>query len=470
MILGHRLSVLKLSSFAHYLKHLQSFEGAEELTYLIGTLTVSETYFFRNTAHWDAFRTFVIPSLIALKHNRDKTLRIWSAGCSTGEEPYTIAILLKEYFPVLWNWTIDIWATDINPESIMKARHGNYTKNAFRGGYTHLIDTYFDYTRKRYQIKPELKAAIRFETFNLVSIEDIVPRPACFDVIFCRNVLMYFQADHITRIIRSIAASLRQNGFLFVGHAEGSFVQKTSLKALNVSETYVYKQTSPCLVPPPKVTATKLSGIATNRSNEPEHRNAFIASRVSIKKNGSSTQAHDSIGQASSGIETIDDMAQSYKDAVALYFQHKFKTALALPVIKAAEQRSNLNLLILKTLLYIEISELEKAESCLHVATKCSDISPELYLVEALIRESQGDYDSTIIACRAAIFLDTLFFAPNFVLGRIYAIKGDMIQKRKYYGIAGTLLEKDDDLRIRLFFGGASKVLLTDICLHESRE
>ena len=210
-----RTPVIRVNTLDRYLDHIRSPNGSEELMNLIEFLTVGETFFFRNKSHWQAFKGFVLPKIIDANRQNTKKLKFWSAGCCTGEEAYSIAIFLKEAFPVLETWAIKIIATDINQISIEKAREGLYRQNSFRGEDSYFIERYFLKEQGKYRIREEIREMVDFEQFNLVSKADFPSKHKECDVIFCRNVLMYFHPKSHEDIIKKFAFSLKEEGFLF---------------------------------------------------------------------------------------------------------------------------------------------------------------------------------------------------------------------------------------------------------------
>ena len=195
---------------------------SEELNVLATFLTVGETYFFREPAGLETFRTTIVPELIRERRDGDKYLRIWSAGCCTGEEPYTIAILLKELIPDIRNWKITILATDINRNFLQKARTGIYNSWSFRETPPDVKKKYFIHSGKSWEINPDIKEMVSFEPLNLAN--DHYPSMQTdtqkMDVIFCRNVLMYFKPEQLKQVAHRFFQSLSDKGWLLTSAVE----------------------------------------------------------------------------------------------------------------------------------------------------------------------------------------------------------------------------------------------------------
>ncbi|GAB1373787.1 protein-glutamate O-methyltransferase CheR [Bacteroidales bacterium] len=194
--------------------------SSEEKRVLAAYLTVSETYFFREKPAMSMFISTILPQLI--KNKREDKIRIWSAGCSSGEEPYTIAIIINEHFPQLRKNDFEIIATDINPNVITKARNGLYTPWSFREIPDLYTKKYFTKEGDNFRISDKIKECVKFDILNLVS--DIYPGESdvCqkLDTIFCRNVLMYLNHNHIKNISKRFHKILKDDGWFITSQVE----------------------------------------------------------------------------------------------------------------------------------------------------------------------------------------------------------------------------------------------------------
>jgi chemotaxis protein methyltransferase CheR len=218
--LSRRMQALQMTSPQRYLDYLSRRQGnQDEFNKLVGLLTVGETCFFRYRSHHNALIHEVLPALLGRSANR--RLRFWSAGCSTGEEPYSLAIKLLENFPQLQEWDIQILATDINKRSLRQARDGIYRERSLRQVEAHYRERYFHRVGDHYLLDQRVRSLVRFAYLNLQS--DPFPDPAGgagLDLILCRNVLIYFRPETMRQIVARFADCLNPGGYLFIGHAE----------------------------------------------------------------------------------------------------------------------------------------------------------------------------------------------------------------------------------------------------------
>ena len=213
--IARRIRALKLQDFATYLKYLQNNKDAE-FGEFINAITTNLTYFFREPHHFDFLKKTVIPEM-KVNHRIDKRVRIWSAGCSTGMEPYSIAMTTANAFPN--DWDFKILATDLDTNVLATAREGIYQGESVAGIDDALLKSYFlhDVQGERYKAKDSIKKPITFKQLNLL---EPWPMKGEFDVIFCRNVVIYFDLETKNRLFERYAELLRPNGYLILGHSE----------------------------------------------------------------------------------------------------------------------------------------------------------------------------------------------------------------------------------------------------------
>ncbi|OQW91393.1 MAG: chemotaxis protein CheR [Beggiatoa sp. IS2] len=218
--LARRLRVLNLDNFASYYQLLQSDSG-EELTHFINAVTTNLTAFFREPHHFEILSQIVLPQLL-IKKQRTRRIRIWSAGCASGEEVYSIAMIIKEIIPS--GWDVKILATDLDSNVLAKGIHGVYEEEK-------VVDIPLERRRRWFkrgegvyanqvQIAPELQEMITFKRLNLIHPW---PMRGPLDIIFCRNVVIYFNKETQKILFDRFAHLLDQEGYLFIGHSENLF-------------------------------------------------------------------------------------------------------------------------------------------------------------------------------------------------------------------------------------------------------
>ena len=247
--LQKRLQDLGLNSFREYVIFLKyNRRKKEEIDQLINIVTTNETYFFRENFQLRAFSEEILPEILESKKKYPySSINIWSAGCSSGEEPYTIAMLILEtcrFRPECnnGNLLINIFANDINYEMLSKARNGIYGSSSFRATPLRFLEKYFiKLPDRRYRIKDEVKSLVSFSRLNLLDLEKIRLLPS-FDIVFCRNVMIYFDSDSRKKLIENLYDRLLPGGYLLLGHSESLINISTRFNLVNLKNDIVYQK------------------------------------------------------------------------------------------------------------------------------------------------------------------------------------------------------------------------------------
>ena len=241
--LSNRIRLHQLKNFKEYYRFLKyDPKASDELVTVINVLTTNETYFFRENCQLMAFSKEILPEIKNRKknNNRGNILSIWSAGCSTGEEPYTIAMLILETGQFK-GWNIEIFGNDISQRVLEVARRGVYTKSSFRSTEKRFIDKYFEPLDDKYRIKDEVKNMVRFGYLNLMD-EDKMSLIGNMDVIFCRNVLIYFDVESKKKVIHNFYNKMDEGGYLFLGYAESIMNISTAFTLHHLKNDMVFRK------------------------------------------------------------------------------------------------------------------------------------------------------------------------------------------------------------------------------------
>lgn len=390
-----------------------------EIETLASHLTIGETYFFREPASFEALGTRILPGLIDQRraaHSRH--LRIWSAACSTGEEAYTMAILLHRLIPDIQSWNITILATDINPRSLRKAIDGVYGEWSFRGIDPDIRRTYFTPRGSgRWEIAPHIRHMVSFAYHNLA--EDLYPsvhnNTNGMDIIFCRNVLMYFSTARALAVVNNLQHSLVDGGWLVAASVEGSSELFAPLVNIGLSDATIYrKQPAVPLVPftlPPLsdalASAPLLSVPPPMPVAEPEAAPSVLDRALSLYQQGQNAEA----------------------------------VALLLSDPGLATDGKALTLL---ARLYANEGRLDLAEECCRRALSVDRLAPERHYLLAMIRQECGDGRGAAEALKRALFLDPDYILAHVALAGLAAAEGRRAEAKRCYRNALTLLATHD--------------------------
>lgn len=224
------LSDLGLESFAEYYRYLTHDGSGEAVTDLVNKITTNHTFFLRENAHFYFLRDRVLPEITSQMRERD--IRIWSAGCSSGEEPYTLAMILTDFFGTEASlWDKRILATDISEQVLQTAAEGVYTNEAIVNVPAHWRLQYFKpFDKERSIVAEQIKKEVIYRRFNLMN--EVFPFKKRFHTIFCRNVMIYFDQETKMALVNRFYDALEPGGYLFVGHSESLNKQETKFSCI----------------------------------------------------------------------------------------------------------------------------------------------------------------------------------------------------------------------------------------------
>lgn len=232
--LNKRLNQLGLGSFREYYEYLHADVSGEETLFFVSAISTNVTSFFRESAQWRWLEGY-LPRFVNAK--KEKKIRIWSAGCSSGEEPYTILMFLQKHLSDFESWDIKILATDISPKVLSHAMEGAYSERALAGLSKEIVFKAFDkkqvQNEMRYVVKPFLRQKVLFRLYNLITDPFFFKNK--FDMIFCRNVMIYFDETNRDKVVGRFAKLLPQGAPLFLGSSESLTSHRDSLKLLGSS-------------------------------------------------------------------------------------------------------------------------------------------------------------------------------------------------------------------------------------------
>ncbi len=240
--ISNRVAETNSLNAKEYYRFLKFQNSDDELKKLINLVTTNETYFFRDFPQMTSFAEEILPTLVEEKRQKnDRTIRIWSAACSTGDEPYTIAIILKEHLKNLEGWRIEIIATDINTEVLTQCDRGTYIPRAVKDVPADILKKYFSKDGDKFVISDEIKKMVRLKRLNLINSQE-VKQIRNIDVLFCRNVLIYFDDKAKKQVVSDFFDILNKGGFVLLGVGESLGRISASFKLARLKKTLVYRK------------------------------------------------------------------------------------------------------------------------------------------------------------------------------------------------------------------------------------
>jgi chemotaxis protein methyltransferase CheR len=443
--LAPRISELGLEGFRDYYNYLkfqlvgQSKMRKLELQLMIDELTVQETYFFRNEPQFKALKERVIPEIVERRSRGKRYIRIWSAGCSTGQEPYSIAMMLLLSLPEPETWNISILASDINHYALETASEGLYQQKAIESVPHLYFAKFFKVTEKGYVLKDNVKRTVQFVNHNLVTDPYNPLSMTGLDIIFCRNVAIYFNLETTKKVIDCLHRGLSGPGYLFLGHSETLWKISEKFKPIEYPGTFYY-----------------LKEGAERHRLEPASAPAVSGSRPvtprtgAVDKAGPEQHPEDSYAEALRAME-----AKDYERALSLFgrFDREHprytQSKLAEATILSDQGRDDAAVTILERIVLD------------------NTLSEEAYVLLGLLYKRNGTLDKAIAMFQKALYVNPDNPLTHYYLAGLYRGQGDIARAKKTYQVALGILKRLPGDHEFPFFHDLSPVLMTETCTRE---
>lgn len=471
----------KSATATHYLHQLEACRlPREELVALAQDLTVAETYFLRHPDQFRALAELVLPELLEAQPSGHR-LSVLSAGCASGEEAYSLALVLQEQGARFASWDQRILGIDLNPGGLAKAGQGRFTEWSLRGLSEELRQRYFRLVGKEHVLDDGIRRRVAFAERNLIDDDPAFWQAEAFDVIFCRNVLMYFTPEIARAVIARFARSLVPGGFLFVGPAETLRGMSQEFHLRHTHDTFYYQRRRPGdgSVPSsdsaekpasqpsawtPLLPAADESWVdAICRASE---RIARLGRPAAVPPPdeaacGSSTASKPSLRPEPGG--------RDLGAARELVRQERYEDALQLLRALPGGPESDPDAQLLQAMILTNRGEVVRAEQLCRQVLAGDELNAEAHYLLALCREHAGELPSAMEEDQTALYLDPQFAMPHLHLGLMHKRAGDRAAARLAFRQAGILLPREDASRILLFGGGFSREALLQLCQVELR-
>ncbi|MGK7923438.1 MAG: CheR family methyltransferase [Trichodesmium sp.] len=435
-----RIKLLKLSSPEEYYQLLENQNqiSKNEWEKLIILLTVTETYFFRDQGQLGLLKNVILPKIIKSKiASNQKQLKIWSAGCSTGEEPYSLAIIVQELIPNWKEWNILILGTDINEVALTKAEKGIYNSWSFRLIDRKIKQKYFYEFQGEWQLDEKVKKVVNFRNINLV--QDNFPND--IDLILCRNVFVYFELKQISLVMQKFYNCLVNGGYLITGHAElyGQSLGQFQVKVF--PESLVYQRDE------------NWQNKKSLADGLPRFSSHNIPSNQSVRYSSTSKPSNYSIVANASQLKEekksrkTTEKKISKSENLLLEAEKLFERKNYLGAIKKAEDfiavnPKNFRGYKLLAELYANVGKYERATFCCNQAIEINSASVEPYYLLVNIAEEEGNIEKAKVLLKRVLYLWPVEIPAYLELSSLYAAQQDIIRSKKMKNIALELLKK----------------------------
>ncbi|MBI5570211.1 MAG: chemotaxis protein CheR [Desulfomonile tiedjei] len=434
--------------------------GHTQIDVLAGVLTVGETHFFRDEKLWESLESEILPEIISARRTSGRCLRFWSAGCATGEEPYSMAMLLRRLVIDLAGWGVSILATDINRSFLRKAREGVYSHWSFRTVPPGIEERFFQAQKDQFCIDPDIMRMVKFSHLNLV--KDPFPHASndteCLDIIFCRNVLMYFTPENQERVIEAFSQCLVDGGWLILSAAEASIVGHPEFVARNFPGVVLHRKdserrngTNGFRIPlPPTVFEPPSAYFQPIDEPAPEFDPlAWVPPAISVEPVPQPPEAaEDRVAFEDVAGPTEEDLVQ---ESAALYDRGDYGEMIdrLFTAVNRRQLRGNHGpvAMAMLTKAYANQGKLDHALEWSDRTVASDKLNADYHYLRGTILQELGRIEEASAAMNRAVFLDPHLVLAHFALGNLARLRGRYKDSDRHYKNALAILDgySDDD-------------------------
>ncbi len=442
-----RMPALGLSDGQDYVRRLRQLAGEAELRGLLPLVTVGKTEFFRDTRQFKALENTLMPQMLARARRANRHVEIWSAGCATGEEPYSLGMVAVEAGAL--GGEVDIWATDLNPAAIEFAKQGLYPVRRMIGVSEERIGKFFQFGDTGYQVIPAVREMVRFEGHNLAA--PVFPHvlPASKDLILCRNVIIYFDQPTIRGLMERFFDALRPGGVLLLGYSESLFRISSKFEMFEVDGTFAYRRpwppdpTAPApaptvggpAIPPPRPSAPLPPGAvpapAPSAPRPMQHvlprRPTTGTFRIPAPLLSPPSQPKARPPEAHrTPVERLDDV-------VRLIEKGDFPQAMLAVRRLTDDHPEDLAALLTLGNVHALMGNSDEARDCFSRALRAEPLCVEARIYLGLAALQEGKLDESRSELQKALFLEPTLALGHYLLAQVHEQKGDREAARRCY-------------------------------------
>jgi len=473
-------------------------EGRHEIRELLDLITIGETYFFRNKAQFDVLMRFILPEIIQRKVDSwDKCIRVWSAGCSGGDETYSIAIAMMEVIPSYKEWTISILGTDINRKGLDSAKEAIYGQKHIGHLPKEYLDKYFKVRGATYILEANVKELVQFEYHNLARDPFIHEKMQNADIIFCRNVTIYFDGETTQRVIENFYNCLAQDGYLFLGHTETLWQITNKFERVEFPQTFIYKKRlspvqtdamkpfmaipeftlenltvsavtistseaearkgrselalsggiNPCLPAgrpsEPPLLGVEVEGLTSIKEGEPEKRTFLQELRSRLQQK---PEPLDRVQEPTLRVEKPPDMKEkvesALREATLCLKEIKDQATLSSPNQTVAQDKNHIRASLTEATILANEAKYKEAADILAEIIEADNLSVEAYYLLGVLSYKSSDLKRAETQFRKVIYVDPDSVLAYFNLGNVYLYQRKFNEAAREFRNAIRLLEK----------------------------
>jgi len=472
----------KFTAFDTYFDYLKNhYEGKLEIKKIINDITIGETYFFRNLPQLDILRSEIIPKIV----NRKRILgvndiKIWSAGCSSGEEVYTLAMMLMEEVPGAPLWNISVLGTDINKNFLEIAKKGLYTsKRTFKHLPPGLLDKYFVRYGKSYVLNDQIKKITRFEQQNLIKDDFNLPEMIDLDIIFCRNVTIYFNIDTTKHLINKIYDVLGDQSYLFIGHSETLWQISNKFVTLDFPHAFVYqkdlthqstgKDEAPYMTIPElnleNISISKKMSLGTIASDT--KKSEVMDTQFNAPNEKEPSSGEDTFGISELPAKSPDDfyslqiIDKKYHHATMDFEKKNYEDALHKFGEIIEKDETYILAYFGRATIYANQGKYDDGINELNKITNFDNLFLEAYYLLGVLYDKKQDIDTAISMFEKVVYIDHSVALAYYHLGNLYRYKGNHQRASlQFKNIKNLLTNNNEEEEVKFSEGMTNKNLL----------
>jgi chemotaxis protein methyltransferase CheR len=452
--IAERMRVRKVDDVAAYLAMVSGPDGADERQALLDEVTIPETHFFRNPPQIRALRTHVLPELLR-QAAAEKKLRIWSAGCSTGEEAYTVAILIRELLPQSAGWDVKIVATDVSTRALAAGRAGEYGERAFVMTDALDLGRWFvmDTDSGSWVVRDEVRELVEFRHHNLVN--DAPPfDDDQVDLILCRNVTIYFDRETTRRLMKRLHGRLRDGGYLFLGHAETLWQISDDFALVSIGDAFVYRRLDH------DEAAEERRWVLPDRRTENEPRPTRADRRRGRSdRRGRSTSDVDVEAAQSAGLTDVPD--RSAAEPTETLHRELAPAPVTTPIHPTGDPLDAVRGALADG----------RYDEAADVAAEVASATPlwaQAHYLHGVALTNLGRDADALVVLRKTVYLDSDHGFAHFLLGGALERLGEPVAAARSYRAAATTLGVRELDGVAPELGGRSVAELAELCMQLS--
>lgn len=448
------------TDYRDYFKHLSSDE--EEFKELMNLVTINETSFFRFPAQFDALRDKVIPEILQNKPLTERQFRVWSAGCSTGEEPYTIAMTLLDSTLDPLGYQMEVMGSDVSTQALDRAKKGVYPARALNNLSQDTIQRYFEPVADGHRPGKRVRDLCSFHFHNLIK----EPYPLAFmskwDVIFCRNVTIYFRLESTRRVVDHFYEALNPGGYLFIGHSETLTSVSDRFEPVEINGVFLYRK-------PQSKRVLSFSEVIARRKEEDRSAAEERAAkrRVRLAKSAEKASAAPADAPSTPSVQPAGDGSSAEMlvgEAHRLLESADAAGALESAMRALELEPDNLDAHVVAAFAFADRGDLDAATAQAKDALRVNPLAAPARYILGVIKREQGDLAGAESEFKRTIYIDRNFVLAHFALAGVYRQRGELASACREYENTMSALYTNPEGDWTAFLGGFKPDLLARTC------